>query len=132
MMDVDWLAIILCAVVYMIVGSLWYSPLLFVKPWMKLIGTKKMGNASDLPKLLVISFISGLVMAYVLSVIFEAVEPATIIDGAMGGFWIWFGFVATFGLVNTLYASRPLKLFFIDTGYYLVSLVLMGMILTAM
>ncbi|MEO6509065.1 MAG: DUF1761 domain-containing protein [Patescibacteria group bacterium] len=131
MMDVNWFAILLSAVVYMIVGSLWYSPLLFVKPWMKMVGANKngMGNASKLPMLLGISFICGLVMAYVLSVIIGALNPVSIMDGAVGGFWTWLGFVATFGLVNTLYAGKPMKLFMIDSGYYLVSLILMGMII---
>ena len=133
-MEINYLAVLLAAVVYMIVGSLWYSPLLFAKPWMKLLGISKdkMGNPDSLPKLLIISFVCGLVMAYVLSHVINAFQATNAVDGAMGGFWMWLGFVATYGLVNTLYAGKPLKLFYIDTGYYLVSLVLMGMVIAAM
>ena len=131
-MDVNWVAIVVCVVVYMIIGSLWYSPILFVKPWMKLLGNKKQGNMSDLPKLLVVSFIAGLLMAYVLSVIMAAMHPASIWYGAVGGFWTWLGFIATYSLVNILYEGRPLQLFYINSGYYLVSLILMGMIIAGM
>ena len=40
----NWLAIILAAVATMIVGALWYSPILFGKLWMKLSG---MGGDKD-------------------------------------------------------------------------------------
>jgi hypothetical protein len=36
--DLNWLAIIVATVVVFIGGALWYSPLLFVKPWMRLTG----------------------------------------------------------------------------------------------
>lgn len=131
MMNVNWLAILVSTVVYMVVGSLWYSPLLFVKPWMKLIGKskEKQGDMSDLPKLLVVSFIAGLLMAFVLSVTIGFMQATTWADGIRAGFWTWLGFVATYGLVNTLYEGKPLKLFAINTGYYLVSLILMGIII---
>jgi len=37
-MGVNLLAVLVAAVATMIVGFLWYSPLLFAKPWMTLMG----------------------------------------------------------------------------------------------
>ena len=37
-MDVNLLAVLVCGVAAMAVGFLWYSPLLFAKPWVKEMG----------------------------------------------------------------------------------------------
>jgi Na+/glutamate symporter len=36
--DVNYLAILVCGVVFMVLGALWYSPILFGKKWMTFIG----------------------------------------------------------------------------------------------
>src|SRR4051812_10269596 len=131
MMNVNWLAILICGVVFMAIGALWYSPVLFSKQWMKLVGKSNgMTNKNMMAQIMITTFIASLVMAYVLSVIIHSINPATVWDGAVGGFWTWLGFVATSGLINSMYQGKPLKLFSIDTGYFLVSLVIMGAILT--
>ena len=38
MVHVNYLAVLVAAVVVFILGWLWYSPLLFYKPWMRLRG----------------------------------------------------------------------------------------------
>jgi hypothetical protein len=132
MMDVNWLAIILCGVAYMILGSLWYSPLLFSKPWQKLSGVKMGGSSKQggLMQMMAISFVASLVMAYVMSVIFKAINPATVMDGMIGGFWIWLGFVASTTVINGVYLKKPYQLMAIEAGFFLVDLLAFGAILT--
>jgi hypothetical protein len=38
MMHVNYLAVLLAAVAVFVLGWLWYSPLLFLRPWMRLRG----------------------------------------------------------------------------------------------
>ena len=33
--DINYLAVFVAAIINMIIGSFWYSPLLFAKPWMR-------------------------------------------------------------------------------------------------
>ena len=40
-LEVNYLAVLVAAIVNMVVGALWYSPLLFGKAWMKLTGFNK-------------------------------------------------------------------------------------------
>jgi len=47
------------------------------------------------------------------------------------GLLVWLGFVATTHAANCLFEGRPFRLFSINTGYPLVSLVLMGPLLGA-
>lgn len=45
-MHINYLAVLVAAVLNMAIGALWYSPVLFAKPWMKAIGKsmKDMGK----------------------------------------------------------------------------------------
>jgi hypothetical protein len=46
--DVNWIAIIVAAIVPMVLGALWYSPMLFAEPWMRAVGRthEELGDAS--------------------------------------------------------------------------------------
>jgi uncharacterized protein DUF1761 len=49
-------------------------------------------------------------------------------QGAAVGFFNWLGFVATGMLTVTLYEKRPAKLFWINSGFQMISLLIMGVI----
>ena len=36
----NWLAILVAALAYFVLGALWYSKVLFVKPWLRMTGIK--------------------------------------------------------------------------------------------
>lgn len=133
--SVNYTAVVVAAVAHMAIGAAWYSPMLFAKQWMGAvgktkesmeIGKKKMGKYYGATALL------ALLTSYVLAHFVVYTGSTTIADGLQTGFWIWLGFVATVGLVQTIFAGRPLKLFYIDGGYHLVSLMVMGAILASM
>jgi hypothetical protein len=52
---------------------------------------------------------------------------ATLASGAMAGFLIWLGFVATTSLTNKLFAAQ-LKAWLYEVGNHLVTMVVMGAI----
>lgn len=130
-MDVNWLAILAAGIINMIVGSLWYSPLLFLKPWMATLPKKDKENKNvNMGKIYGIMFVGALVMAYVMAM-FTKVSNTTMIDtGALLGFWIWLGFVVPVQLGGVLFEERPWKWFAITAGYYLVVLILIGALLS--
>jgi hypothetical protein len=47
------------------------------------------------------------------------------------GFWIWLAFVAITMATNYMFESRPWKLWQINTGYFLVVLLINGGLLAA-
>jgi hypothetical protein len=130
--QVNYLAILACGIVFMIVGALWYSPLLFGKPWMKAMG-KSQEEIQDMQrgvwKSYIVSLLGALVMAFVLAHVIDYVKADTVLKGAHTGLWMWIGFVITSSLGGILFEARPKGLYFIYNGYQLVSLVLMGIIL---
>jgi hypothetical protein len=129
---VNYLAILACGIVFMVVGALWYSPLLFGKPWMKAM-RKNQEELKEMQKGVwksyIMNLIGALVMAFVLAHIIQYAQADTALKGAQTGLWMWIGFVITTSLGGVLFEERPKALYFIHNGYQLVSLVLMGVIL---
>ena len=123
---------IIGAVSNMVVGFLWYGPLLG-KSWMKLVGISKAGVDSakgKMPMIYGLTFLGALVEAHVLSYLINKMNIVSVVDGAWLGFWVGLGLVATTMLANYLYTNKPRNLYLIDMGYHLVALVLMGALIT--
>jgi Protein of unknown function (DUF1761) len=128
--DLNWIAIIVAAIIPMVLGALWYSPVLFAEPWMRAVGRtrEELGDA-QLGYLL--SAVGALVTAYVLARVVKWAEVDDLWNGALVGIFAWFGFVATVLAVTTYFGGRPRQLWLINAGYQFVSLVLMGALLGA-
>jgi dipeptide/tripeptide permease len=68
--EVNYLAVFVAAVVSMILGFAWYSPLILGKPWMKAKGftSESLKKAQEkMGKMYALSFVVALITAYVLS-----------------------------------------------------------------
>jgi hypothetical protein len=125
---IDWWMIVLAALARMVVGSIWYSPVAFVKPWQTLTGVTPESMQKGLPKAIIVDLLLSLVLSFVL---FHAVVysgAATWWAGALVGALNWLGFVLATHLPLWAYENRPLKLIAIGTGSNLVSMVLMGLL----
>jgi hypothetical protein len=126
---VNFLAILVATIIYMVLGALWYGPL-FSEPWMELIGmTAEQAQQGSSPVIYLIPFVGALIGFYVLALFINATNMGTLSGGAMVGLLAGIGFLATFAGVNYVFSMRPLQLFLIDIGYPVVSLVIAGAIL---
>jgi Protein of unknown function (DUF1761) len=128
--DVNWIAIIVAAIVPMVVGALWYSPLLFADPWMHAVGRSR-EELGDAALGYLLSAVGAFLSSYVLARIMRWAEVDDFWNGALVGGTVWVGFVATVLAVTTYFSGRPRTLWLINAGYQLVALVLMGAILGA-
>jgi hypothetical protein len=119
----------------MVVGFIWYSPLLFAKPWTILMGydpndkakMDEMRKAAG--KMYGLSFVASLVSAFVLAKIIDVTSVNTALYGMKVAFAVWLGFVTTVQLTGALFGRQPTKLYLINTGYQLVCYLVMGAIL---
>jgi hypothetical protein len=131
--EVNYLAILVAAVVSFVIGMLWYSPILFGNAWMKASGiTKKdieKSKKKGMGKQMITAFISSLVMAYVLAIFVKLSSAASFIHGVKVGFWLWLGFVATIALGSILWEGKPFKYYLINVSYWLVNVAIMAGIL---
>ena len=123
------------ALATMVLGFLWYSPLLFAKPWMILMGYDPNDKAKldemrkGAGKLYGLSFVASLVSAFVLAKIIDVTTVNTALYGMKVAFAVWLGFVTTVQLTGALFSRQPTKLYLINTGYQLVCFLAMGAIL---
>ena len=123
-------ALALCVIAYMIIGMIWYSPILFGPVWSKLTGRgPEIAKKDEMNTLYALSAISSFVMATVLHYVMSEVEIHTIQQALLLGFMLWLGFTFPSTLVNTLFQGRSRTLLIIDSGYYLVSSLVMSAIL---
>ncbi len=132
MVNINWLAVLLAAIANMVIGALWYSPALFGKQWTKLMKMSdedvRQVKKKGMQKEYLVMFIAALVMAYVFAHFIVLLGVVSAIELA---FWIWLGFIATTSLGSILFEGKSSTLYLINTSYYLVSLIVMGFILTA-
>jgi hypothetical protein len=132
--SVNYVAVVVTAIVAMIVGALWYSPILFGNAWMKLSGISKKdldaAKKKGMGKSYLLCFVAALVTAFVLANLLMNLG-ASVNNGLMTAFWIWLGFGATIMINSVLWDGKPWGYYFIITGHYLVSLEVMGIILGA-
>jgi hypothetical protein len=134
LMGVNLWAVLAAAVASMIIGFVWYSPILFAKPWMLAMGYDPEDKAriAEMQKTAGpkygISFLASLLTAFVLGKFMLHFGISTYFYGAKVGFEVWIAFVLTVQLTDKLFSNRPLKLFLINTGYQFVCYLVMGAI----
>lgn len=121
------LSILASAIILWILGAIWYSPPLFAKPWMKLLGIQMGGpNKKSLVPAMMASFVCDFILAFMLAHIILWSGADTFGHGALIGLIIWIGFFAAPNLPQGMYENRPFNLFAINNGYWLVGLPLIG------
>ena len=121
-------AILVASVLNMVVGALWYSPLLFAGPWVRMSGVKIEEGAGHIVEY-VGAYFAGLILAAILAVVLSMVGTQTIWEGIVVAVIVWLGFTAAPTFANTIFENRPFGLWGIVSAYPLVSTILMSIIL---
>ena len=132
MEGINYLTVLVAAILNMAVGALWYSPTLFGKAWMELVGFKPedaQKRTAGMQRAYSLTFVASFVMAYALARVLWYAKVTTVGGGVLIGLLAWIGFVATPHGSNYLFEGKPFRLFTINTGYSLVALVIMGALL---
>ena len=132
--SINWLAVVVCVVVSMISGTLWYNPKTFFPVWWKGIGkTGEPGMEGNMGLTWGLTILSSLVQAIFMALLVNALGGllggVSLASGITTGFLLWLGFVAPTNLVNKLFAGHGLKVWAIEAGNHLVNFVLFGAIL---
>lgn len=114
----------------MALGSLWYSPALFGKAWMREAGlTEEKARSANMAVVMGSAFLLALIGAAVFAMLLR--PTATPMFGASVGFAAGLCWVAASYGISYLFEQRSLKLFLINGGYHTVQYTLFGLILGA-
>ncbi len=135
-MQINYLAVLTCAILSMVVGSVWFG-VIFGKKWMQLHGSDKLDPAQlkELQKsmgpMYMIQFLLSIFQAWVLAYYIQGWKEAFGIENAL---WIWAAFVMPTVAGGVMWSSTDKKVMFvkflIQAGYYMVLFVLFGLVLS--
>ncbi|MEP6589956.1 MAG: DUF1761 domain-containing protein [Gemmatimonadota bacterium] len=128
---VNLLAVVLAALSAFLVGGIWYSPLMFAKPWMAENGFTAEDMAGFNPvKSYTLTLVCTLIAAYTFAMF---LGPETYWKrGAAYGFTAglcWVGMAMATGFI---FERRTFKLWMINAGYHTIQFTLIGAIIGAM
>ena len=164
-MNINFIAVLLAALVPMAIGFIWYNPKVLGTAWMNVTGmTPEKAKQSNMAVVFIVSFVMSLMMAFIMqamvihqfhlaSLFYKLpVDDASTPEGALykqvmdllGGSWRTFkhgalhGFIGGFFLAfpiictNSLFEQKGWKYIWINAGYWIVSMTIMGGIISAM
>jgi hypothetical protein len=129
-MTINYIAVVAAALSAFVIGGLWYSPLLFQKPWMAANNLTDADLKGGEARIFGISLVLCLVMAANLAA-FLGGPDTTVAWGATAGALAGVGWIALGIGVVSLFERRPLAYSLINGGYWAVAMTVMGAILGA-
>lgn len=130
---INYLAVVVATVAAFGLGGIWYSPLLFAKMWVAAHGyteeqVKAMQKSAG--KAYGVSLVCQWLIALAIAVLVGYLHLVNLSQGLKLSMLIWVGFAFPLGLMANMFTEKRITVFFIDTGYQLVYLLIMGAIIT--
>lgn len=128
--DVNPVGVLMAAVATMLIGMLWYSPLLFAKPWVELNGytpEKLAALKAGAGRAYGISFLAYLVLGVGLG---SLARGDSALGGAHTGIMLWSFIVMPVSLTALVFSERRFGAWLIDALYQFVYFAAMGAILS--
>lgn len=144
--DLNWLAILAAMAINIVLGFLWYSPMTPTgRIWLRDMKIPKGAKptAKQMAVSMTLMVVGTFLLMFVLQHVFLAFRDAYRLDGARlggleigdglsGAFFTWLGFFLPLNLSSVAWENKPWSFFFVNTVYYLVSLLLAGLIFASM
>ena len=133
MFHVNYMAVLVAAIVVFVLGWLWYSPLLFLKPYMRARGldpAAAMAGGGMPAGKLVIEFLRCIVLAFIVAHLVSAVGITNWMVAAHFGLLLWIGFPVVILTGAVIWDNVPVKVAAIHAGDWLVKLLVIAIIVT--
>lgn len=157
-MEMNFISVLVAAATTLVVGFVWYSPMLFANAWMKESGlTEEQLKKGNMLKIFGLTFIFSIMIAMIMQVLTihqfgalgmvggpglaETAKPSyaafmadygtvfrTFKHGALHGFMSGLFFAFPLIAINGLFEHKSWKYIFINAGYWIVSMTIMGAI----
>jgi hypothetical protein len=117
---VNYLAVIIGVVVMLVIGYVWYMPMVLGKRYEAATG-KALGSPT--PMTIGYQVVAGLLVSYGLALLFGGVG---LTNGAIWGALMWLYFVVPVSAAAVFYEGRSWMWWGITAGYWLVSMLVVG------
>ena len=129
--QINWLAVLVAALAYFMLGAVWYSKALFGSKWAALVGLD-MSNPDKkkgMGKMMAGTFAFIIVTCIALDLLVLRLDLFVIASALKLGLITGICFATTAVSISFIYESRPTALYFIDCGYHLAGHLIAAIIL---
>ena len=135
---INYLAVLIATIAHFVLGGIWYSPMLFLNQWYdgmgltpeeakaKRVGGHGIGLLYQFLGTFVLVFITAHMVDF-MKVVYHDLPNLTV--GLTAAFWLWLGYIFTFGITGVVFEKHSWKLFSVNMGYQFVGLMMVGAIL---
>ncbi|WP_167747186.1 DUF1761 domain-containing protein [Cohnella luojiensis] len=128
--EINYWAVFIATIATMVLGFLWYSPVLFGKAWAKQVGLKMEEMSGGNPLTYILTALTVLVGVWILALLLTLTD-SRMDYGLYIGLLLGVAVSAKIGM-NYLFENHSFALFLITAGYHIVGFVISGLILGAM
>lgn len=128
----NWLGVILATLSTFVVGYVWYDVRVFGNTWLKLVGLTKeeSENTEGMGKVYGLTALQSFLAAILLGCLIIATDTTGIVDSVLFAAIVGLVLRAGTHIMHNGFAKRDVKLTLIDGGHDVVSLAVMGLILS--
>ncbi|QIM17179.1 DUF1761 domain-containing protein [Leucobacter insecticola] len=129
--EINYWAVLLATLSTMLVGTVWYTPKVFGKTWMRLAKVDPSGKSAVGPILVtvIVSFISAWVLAGASWIAFEFYGGSFLVGTLLTGVILWAGFTASRFITHDAFEGRPAALTIMNIAHELVTVLVMAVII---
>jgi hypothetical protein len=129
---INWLAVVLAAIVQIAIGFAWYG-YLFQAPWMAAVGippeAAAAADGAAMAAPMIVSVLSAFAIAILLSLIVSHSNDWGVLGGLGWGFLLWLLLALPMHAIPNVWAGRDWMLTIIDGGEALAALLAAGFII---
>jgi hypothetical protein len=128
-LNINHIAVFVCAILNLALGALWYSPVLFYKGWLAENKLTEEQLAKQNPaKTYGLAFLFSLIISYILA-FFLGDSATDAVWGTTAGFLAGFGWSTLIFAIIALFEQKSWKYIFINGGFITVYFTFIGFIL---
>lgn len=132
--QLNWLAVLVGAVIYFALGALWYSPVLFGRAWQRSIGWDPERTPPEMsPTTYIVPFLGYVVMSVAVGMLAAALSSDTLAEGIVLGLVLGVGLSLMHTLIDANFdpnKPEPWTWFAINGSYHAIGLLIVAVIVS--
>jgi len=132
--QLNWLAVIVGAVIYFAIGAVWFTPMLFGRPWQRAIGWDESQRPPDMsPAIYAVPAAFYLVTAIATGMLAVATGSDSFVEGIVLGIVVGVGYALTVNASDAIFdphKPQPAVWFAITGAYHLLGIIIVAVLVS--